>query len=141
MMLPVAARIVVLSLLLLPPISLYVSADLRDWAMAGSPAYSLTGRFFWTLGVGRIAGAVLLATLLLYWRRPASLATTITAVWMAGPPLTFLWRGIMALAASLGQSSWAGGPLSWLVPAAIFPVFVTTVLLVPKSVRRAYAIS
>jgi hypothetical protein len=141
MMLPVAARVVVLALLLLPSISLYVSADLRQWAIAGSPAYSLTERFFWALGIGRILGALLLATLLLYWRRPASLATTITAVWMAGPPLTFLWKGIVALAASLGQSSWAGDPLSWLVPAVVFPAFVTLILLVPVSVRRAYAVS
>jgi hypothetical protein len=110
MMLPVPARIVVLSLLLLPPASLYVSAELRDWALAGSPAYPLTDRFFWALGAGRMLGAVLLAILLLYWRRPASLATAITTVWMAGPPLTFLWRGIVVLAASLGQSSWGRRP-------------------------------
>lgn len=140
-MLPTPARIVVLALILLPAVGLYLSASIREWQIGGSPAYALTEHIFWGLGIGRSLGALLLATLLLYWRRPASVAITITAVWLAGPPLTFLWRAIDVLAASAGQSSWAGDPFGWIVAAAIFPGAITAILLVPTSVRHAYAIS
>jgi hypothetical protein len=140
-MLPALAVMVVLSLALLPSISLYLCSGIREWQMGGSPAAGLTERFFWGVGLGRSIGAMLLAILLLYWRRPAAIAVTITAVWLAGPPLAFLLRGIEILAASAGQSSWAGGLPGWIVPAALFPSFVTVALLAPPSVRRAYAIS
>jgi len=141
MTLPVPARLVVLSLIVLPAAHLYLSESIREWQLEGSPAYTLTERFFWGLGLGRALGALLMAAMLLYWRHPASVAVTITTVWLAGPPLTFFWRGIVVLSASAGQSSWAGDPLRWLVPSAAFPILVTAALLAPLSVRRAYAVS
>jgi len=79
--------------------------------------------------------------LLLSRRRPAAVAITITALWLAGPPVTFLWIGIVTLAESAGQSSWAGGPLDGIGRAILFPSLVTALLLGPPSVRRAYGIS
>lgn len=139
--LPLAATAVVLSLAVLVPLSVYALFSMREWQEAGAPMHALTEPFFWTVGVSRSVGAVLLAFLLLYWRHPAAVAVTITAVWLAGPPVTFLYRGIVILAASAGQSSWAGGPLDWLGSAALFPTLVTAALLVPRNVRRAFGIS
>jgi hypothetical protein len=139
--LPLPAITAVLSLALLPSISVYLWSGIRTWQMGDSPAFALTDRFFWTIGVGRSIGGFFLAVLLLYWRRPASVAVTITGVWLAGPPLTFLWRGIDVLAASAGQSSWAGGVLDWIVLAVLFPGLITAALLIPPSARHAYAIS
>jgi hypothetical protein len=108
MMLPVPAILVVVTLALFIPAGVYFEWSIREWQIGGSPAALLTERFFWCVWLLRGVGAVVLAVLLLYWRRPGALAVTITASWLAGPPLTFLLKGIMLLAASAGQSSWSG---------------------------------
>jgi hypothetical protein len=97
--------------------------------------------FFWVLHAGRAAGGVLLAIVLLYMRRPTALAIVITAVWLAGPPLGFFWRGIELLVASGGQIAWVDRTGEWLVRNLICPIFVTATLLVPRKVRGAYGLA
>ena len=84
---------------------------------------------------------MLLAVLLLRSRNPASLFVTIAAVWLAGPPLTFLLHGIFILAVSVGQTSWAGSSFEWLFRASLFPAFISIALLAPRDVRRAYGLT
>ncbi|AQR75078.1 hypothetical protein [Sphingomonas sp. LM7] len=141
MMLPVPAIMVVVTLALFVPACVYFEWSLREWQIGGSPAALLTERFFWSIWLVRGVGAVLLAILLLYWRHPGAIAVTVTASWLAGPPLTFLLKGIAFLAASAGQSSWSGGLFDWIVPAALLPSIITAALLIPWSVRAAFAIS
>lgn len=141
MMLPIPAIMVVVTLALLIPTGVYFEWSIREWQIGGSPAALLTERFFWGVWLFRGVGAVGLAVLLLYWRRPGAIAVTITAAWLAGPPLTFLLKGIVLLAASAGQSSWSGGWFDWILPAALLPTLITAGLLIPRSVRGAFAIS
>jgi hypothetical protein len=141
MTLPFPAAMVVLTMFFLVPAGMYAWAGIRDWQMGGSPAAALTERFFWGIAFGRTVGAMLLAILLLYCRRPAAVAVTITAVWLAGPPLDFLWVGIVVLAVSAGQASWGGGDmLGWIARVSLLPSVVTAALLIPRSVRRAFGI-
>ncbi|MDH4745536.1 hypothetical protein OMP43_16050 [Sphingomonas sp. CBMAI 2297] len=139
--LPFPAKAVVLSLGLLVPFYAYALHSVREWQSGGSPAAALTAPYFWAIMSGRAAGAIALAVLLLYRRRPTSVAVTVTAVWLCGPPLTFLWRGIEVLAVSGGRASWAGDPVSWIMYAGLLPACITLALLVPKSVRAEFGLA
>ena len=141
MMLPIPAIMVVMTLALFIPAGVYFEWTIREWQIGGSPAALLTERFFWSVWLIRGVGAVLLAILLVYWRHPGAVAVAITASWLAEPPLTFLLKGVMLLAASAGQSSWSGGLFDLLVPSALLPALITAALLIPRSVRGAFAIS
>jgi hypothetical protein len=132
--------LVVLLLAVLVPLYWYAIWGVREWASAGSPYHALTSRFFAVIALGRSVGAILLALLLLGWRQPGAIAVTLAAVWLAGPPVTFLWMGITVLAASAGQASWAGSALGWLPFAMLVPSLATILLLVPGSARRAYGL-
>lgn len=138
--LPLPAKTVVLSLGLLVPFYAYALHGVAEWQSGGTPAAALTAPYFWAVILGRSFGAVGLAVLLLFWRHPASVAVTVAAVWLGGPPVTFLLRGIALLAASAGQVSWEGDPFSWTVPAALLPTYVTAALLIPGGVRAKYGL-
>ena len=141
MTLPAPAIMVVLTLAVLVPAGVYFEIVIWRCQSAVSPADLLTARFFWAVWLGRGVGAVALSIMLLYWRSAAAIAVTITGIWLAGPPLTFLLRGMMLLAVSAGQSSWSGGILDWAVPPALLPSLITAGLLIPRSVRQAFDVS
>jgi hypothetical protein len=137
---PAAALIVIASLLVLVPLYQWERVGLREWGYGGSLAAELDAPYFMGVVLLRAVGAIVLAGLLLVVRKPAALWVAIVAIWLSGPPLTYLLVGIFLLAASGGQrsipASWAF--LGWSV---VFPLFVTACLLGSQRVRQHYGIS
>lgn len=134
---PVAAAIILLAVAV--PVSAYVQHGIRVWQLGTSPAAALTEPWFRTVWIGRSAGALLLALVLIYRWRPSTVAATTMAVWLAGPPLTLLLGAIDLLAASAGRASWS--PSLWrdLAVSAALPSAVSALLLIPRSVRSEIA--
>jgi len=136
---PQAAWLAIATLGVGVPLSLYPLAGVRDWQIGGSPAAALADPYFHAMCWIRSLGAVALAALLLFRQRRSSVAVTLTAVWIAGPPVHFLMRGIDMRAMSEGQVSWNGVSGDSLATTLAVPMLVTLCLIVPVSVRRAYA--
>src|SRR5688572_5419465 len=117
---PLPVAIVALVLGLFVPLGFHLWVGIRHWQVGGTPFALLTDPFFWTVGLGRCVGGVLLAVLLLCFRNPASITITVTAVWLTGPPIDLLIAGINLLAASAGRAAWPSSfawlPLSLVVP-------------------------
>ncbi len=139
--LPWSAWLAIAGLCIVVPFSFYVQAAVHSWQVGGSPAAELTDPYFWAVGLGRCAGAIGLAVLLMTWRRPACVTLAIATVWLAGPPVDLLLRGIDLLAASGGKFSWQAIRPDGLLTSMAFPVLVTLALLAPRSARAAYGLA
>jgi hypothetical protein len=134
---PAAALAVSVSLLVLVPLYQWMQVGIREWAYGGSIAAELDAPYFAAVVALRSVGAILLAGLLLAVRKSAALWVVIVATWLTGPPLTFLFGGIFALSASLGQRSVPEG-WTFLLWSFAFPLFVTACLLGSRRVRQHY---
>ncbi|HEY0311627.1 MAG TPA: hypothetical protein VGC56_03950 [Allosphingosinicella sp.] len=138
---PVPVLAVIVGLLVLVPLGSWLLVALRDWGYGGSPAAVLDGPYLWGVLLLRLAGAVLLALLLVFVRKPASVWIAVTSLWLAGPPLQMLLTGIVLLSASAGQQSLPPFPLRLLLWWSIGPAVATLCLLGFRSSRKAYGIS
>jgi hypothetical protein len=136
---PLGALLVIIAFVVLVPFYHWGYVDIRNWQTGGSPAAELDGPYFLAIVAFRTVGAMTLAGLLLAVRRPSAIWVTIVAAWLAGPPLTFLFTGILMLSITGGQTSLPPGwnPVFW---SAVFPLLVTVCLLLPRRVREHYGI-
>jgi hypothetical protein len=133
--------LVLIGLLIFVPLASWVWADLREFAYGGSPAAELVGPYFWGVLLFRLFGAIFLACLLWFVRKPASIWITTTSVWLAGPPLQMLLTGIFILARTGAQRSTIDDPLKAVLVLSIGPAIVTWLLLAFRSSRKAYGLS
>ena len=137
---PRALWLVIAILYLIVPLSIEAMRELRVWGLADSPARLLSEPYFWVTGIGRVIGAYLLGALLLLHRKPTSIAVTIVAVWLGGPPITFLMSGITLLADSAGQASMSNSETTLLWQASFLPALITALLLGSRRVRQIYGL-
>lgn len=139
-MLPAPVLLVIFIFVVLAPLGSWAMANLHDWAVGDSPAGMLVSPYFWGVLLARLGGAFILAGLLWFFRNPASIWITVTSVWLAGPPFQMLLSGIVILAASAGQRSLPGAPMSTMILSCTGPAVVTVLLLAFRSSRRAYGV-
>jgi hypothetical protein len=139
--LPPPVLVVIASLVLLVPVAAWAEAGLHRWSYGDSPAAVLVAPYFWGVLLLRLVGAFVLAALLLFVRKPASVWMAVTSLWLAGPPFQLLLMGIEMLVLTGGHQSVPPYPGQVLIRSSIGPAVVTLCLLAFRSSRRAYGLS
>ncbi|MEA3050863.1 MAG: hypothetical protein QOG84_2699 [Sphingomonadales bacterium] len=138
---PPPVLVVIASLVLLVPLAAWAEVGLHRWSYRYSPAAVLMAPYFWGVLLLRLVGAFVLAALLFFVRKPASVWMAVTSLWLAGPPFQLLLIGIEMLVLTGGHQSVPPHPSQVLVRSSIGPAVVTLCLLAFRSSRRAYGLS